>query len=313
MMPQDGKIVGIDVARGELEIHVVGEAKTWRVTNRPVGWGKLVRLWSGRQVVVGVEPSGGYEQGVVRALSEAGVRVCWADPSRVRALAKALGAPAKTDAIDAAMIARYVAETGGRPVQRDDERQQLRDLLAARQAAQETAERLIAQSEMLANGAPRETLLALAQQARLSVKALTRELLEALRTSVRLNGPWRLLQTAPGVGPLVAAELLASMPELGQVSGKVIAKLAGLAPFIRQSGAWRGKATCSGGRPRPRRALFLAAMAALRAKSGVRPVYERLIANGKPRMVALVACMRRILVALNAMMAQQTPWRGLTP
>jgi transposase len=313
MMPQDGVVVGIDVDSRELEVRELHEAKSWRVANRAAGWAKLARLWAGRRVVVGVEPSGGYEQGVVRALTEAGIEVRWADPSRVRALATALGAPAKTDAIDAEMIARYVAETGGRPVEHDAERQALRELLAARQAAMETAERLECQLRMLAPGAPRLALEHLAAQARDTEKALTRQLLAALSDSARLAQAWRLLQTAPGVGKLVAAELLAGMPELGRVDGKAIAKLAGLAPFIRQSGAWRGRATCSGGRPRPRRVLYLAAMASLRAHNGMRPVYERLLANGKPRMVALVACMRRLLVALNAMMADQSPWRGLTP
>ena len=312
-MPHERKFVGIDVDSRGLEVRELGSAKGWRVANGAAGWAKLARMWAGRDVVVGVEPSGGYEQGVVHALTEAGVEVRWADPSRVRALATALGAPAKTDAIDAAMIARYVAETGGRPVERDPERQALRGLLAARQAAMETAERLSCQARMLAPGAARDVLDHLTTQARDAAKTLTRQLLQALKDSDRLASAWQLLQTAPGVGTLVAAELLAAMPELGRVNGKAIAKLAGVAPFIRQSGVWRGKAACSGGRPRPRRALYLAAMASLRAKNGLRPVYEHLVARGKPRMVALVACMRRLLVALNAMMAEQAPWRGITP
>jgi len=312
MMPQDRIVVGIDVDSRELEVRELGASKGCRMPNRPSGWARLARRWVGRGVVVGVEPSGGYEQGLVRTLTEAGVEVRWADPSRVRALATALGAPAKTDAIDAAMIALYVAETGGRAVEHDPERQALRELLAARQAAMETAERLTCQAQMLAPGAGRAALEELVTLARAAEKALTRQVLETLRSSHRLSAAWLLLQTAPGVGKLVAAELLAAMPELGRVNGKAIAKLAGLAPFIRQSGLWRGKATCSGGRPRPRRALYLAAMASLRAHNGLRPVYERLVASGKPRMVALVACMRRLLVALNAMMAEQTPWRGPT-
>lgn len=311
MMPQDRRIVGIDVDSRGLEVRELGAAKGWRVANQAAGWARLAKLWAGRDVVVGVEPSGGYERGVVRVLLEAGVEVRWADPSRVRALATALGAPAKTDAIDAEMIARYVAEAGGRPVERDPERQGLRELLAARQAAMETAERLDCQARMLAPGLARDALEGLILQARDAAKALTRQLLQAVQDSARLASDWRLLQTAPGVGKLVAAELLASLPELGRVDGKAIAKLTGLAPFIRQSGAWNGKASCSGGRPRPRRALFLAGMASLRSHNGLRPVYDHLIAKGKPRMVALVACMRRLIVALNAMLAQQSPWRGL--
>ncbi|HEX7943291.1 MAG TPA: IS110 family transposase [Phenylobacterium sp.] len=312
-MPQSREVVGCDVSSRELELRGPDEAKSWRVANSPSGWRELVRRWAGRPVVVGVEPSGGYEQGLVRALVAAGITVRWADPGRVRALARALGAPAKTDAIDAAMIARYVAETGGRPVVLDPPRQALRELLTARRAALESGRRLIQQARLLATGAPRQALEQLAAQALETARALRLRLVEALRQDPRLEPQWRLLQTAPGVGPLVAADLVAEMPELGRVSGKAIAKLVGLAPFIRQSGVWRGKASCSGGRTQPRCALYMATMAALRAKSALRPAYDRLVANGKPRMVALVACMRRLIVALNAMTATQTPWRGLTP
>lgn len=313
MMAQETKIVGIDVGLRRLEVRILGEPKSWSVPNDPKGWKRLVQLWSGRPVMVGIEPSGGYEMGVVTALSAAGVDVRWAEPKRVRALATALGAPAKTDPIDTEMIARYIEATGGRPVSIDPQRQALRELLAARRAALETADRLQAQARMLSPGQPKAALERLADQADAEAAALTIQLTQALANNPQLSGSWRLLQTAPGVGPLVAAELLAEMPELGRVSEKAIAKLAGLAPFTRQSGAWVGRATCSGGRPKPRRALYLAAMASLRARQGLRPVYEHLIAKGKPRMVALVACMRRLLVALNAMLAQQTPWRTTTP
>ena len=311
-MPQETGFVGVDVARRTLEICGLDEARSWSAANTPAGWARLVKLWSGRSVVVGLEPSGGYEAGLVRALAGAGIAVRWCDPARVRALARALGAPAKTDAIDARMIARYVAQTGGRPVQLDPDRQALRELLAARAAAQDAAQRLTLQAQGLLPGAARQALERLVVDAEAVAKALRRQLIEAIRQRPQLEAAWRLLQSAPGVGPLVAAELLASMPELGRGSGKAIAKLAGLAPFVRESGAWRGRAVCSGGRPRPRRALYLAAMAALRSSNGLRPVYDHLLAKGKPRMVALVACMRRLLVALNAMMAQQSPWRGLT-
>jgi transposase len=311
MMPQEAVFVGVDVAKRTLEVCGQDEAQSWQAPNGPVGWSRLVKRWSGRPVVIGIEPSGGYEAGLVRALLAAGIAVRWCDPARVRALARALGAPAKTDAIDARVIARYVAETGGRPVQLDEDRQILREILAARSAALDAGRRLASQAEGLSPGGPRRRLERLAAEAAETAQALKQELLEAIRDRPALEAQWRLLQTAPGVGALVAAELLAAMPELGRVSGKAIAKLAGLAPFIRQSGAWRGKATCSGGRPRPRCALYLAAMASLRASKGLRPAYERLVSNGKPRMVALVACMRRLLVALNAMMAEQSPWRGL--
>jgi transposase len=307
MMPQGTKFVGVDVSKAELEVCGLGEARSRRIKNRPEGWARLIKeLPAG--AVVGIEPSGGYERGVVRALLVAGVDVRWADPGRVRALARALGAPAKTDAIDAQLIAHFVAHAGGRPVRLDPEREQLRDLLAARSAAIETANLLKAQAEALEPGPGRAALDRLQAASRQEAINLTGAATDLIGACPALAQPWRLLQSAPGVGPQVAAELLAHMPELGAVSRKAIAKLAGLAPFIRESGAWRGKAVCSGGRPRPRQLLYLAAMAAIRACAQLKARFERLVAKGKPKMVALNACMRSLLTALNAMIRDQRPW-----
>jgi transposase len=309
MMAQEGSFVGVDVAKAELEVCGLGEGRSRRVSNTPRGWGRLIACLPAG-AVVGVEPSGGYERGLVKALLAAGVDVRWADAARVRALARALGAPAKTDAIDAHMIARFVAETGGRPIRIEPDRERLRDHLAARSAALETAARLKAQAAALEPGPGREALTRLrlaAEQAAIELTRAVRNLIEACE---RLAQPWRLLQSAPGVGPQVAAELLAHMPELGVLSRKPIARLAGLAPFVRESGAWRGRATCSGGRPRPRQLLYMAAMTAIRTAGPLRTRFTRLIANGKPRMLALNACMRALLTALNAMIRDQQPWRA---
>lgn len=309
-MPQETVFVGVDVAKETLEIGELG-ARSWQAENGPRGWKKLIG-WVRRQdrpVLVGVEPSGGYERGLLRALRQADVEVRWCDPARVRALAKALGAPAKTDAIDVGMIARFLAETGGRPVQADDERDALKAALFARRAAQDTARRLKAQAEALPEGAARETLEALAASAREAGRDLTVQALRLVRESAALGDRWRRLQTAPGIGPLVAAELVAHMPELGVVSSKAIAKLAGLAPFIRKSGAWTGKAVCSGGRPIPRQMLYLAVLSSLRARKGARPLYEHFIGRGKPPKLALTACMRRLLVTLNAMIRDGSDWK----
>lgn len=306
-MPQEIEFVGVDVSKADLEVRGLGEARSRRVQNRPEGWARLIQsLPAG--VVVGVEPSGGYERGLVRALLAAGVQVRWAEPARVRALARALGTPAKTDAIDAELIARYVCHTGGRPVKVDPDREKLRDLLAARSAAIDTANRLKAQAEALERGPGREVLEQLQSAAREAAVSLTRAAMDLITACDALEQPWRLLQTAPGVGPLVAGELLAHMPELGSISRKPIAKLAGLAPYIRESGAWKGRATCSGGRPRPRQLLYLAAMSAIRASPQLKARFQGLVARGKPKMVALTACMRSLLTALNAMLRDQRPW-----
>jgi len=309
-MPQEMAYVAVDVSKASLEIGLYGEQRSWRAANAASGWARLVG-WVGdlgRPVVVGVEPSGGYERGLVEALLRAGVEVRWCDPARVRAMARALGAPAKTDAIDVGMIGAFLAHAGGRPARLDPEREALKAALAARRAAQESAQRLEAQAAALPEGPAREALAAVAQTARQAARELTRQALELVRASALLQTASQRLQTAPGVGPLVAAELLAHLPELGRVSAKAIAKLAGLAPFVRQSGAWTGRAYCSGGRPRPRQLLYLAVVASLRAKHGARPAYEKLRAAGKPAKVALTACMRRLLVMLNAMIRDGSAW-----
>lgn len=310
-MPETTAFVAVDVSKETLEIGDPDRDRSWSVANSPKGWSKVIAwlLGLGRPVVVGVEPSGGYERGFVKALLEAGTDVRWCDPARVRALAKALGAPAKTDRIDVRIIKLFLVQTGGRPVRRDEAREALRTALAARKAAQDAAQTLAVQAEALPAGSAREALAMLAAQARATAKAQEREALQLVRQSEKLEPIWRRLQTAPGVGPLVAAELVAHMPELGCVSGKAIAKLAGLAPFIRQSGQWVGRAVCSGGRARPRQILYLAALASLRAKAGARPIYERLLATGKAPKLALTACMRRLLVTLNAMIRDGTDWR----
>lgn len=306
-MPQESVFVGVDVSKADLEVRGLGEARSRRVKNSPAGFARLIaELPAG--AVVGIEPSGGYERGVVRALLAAGVEVRWADPGRVRALARAVGSPAKTDAIDAELIARYVAHTGGRPVRIEPERERLGDLLKARAAAVETANRLKAQADAFEPGPAREGLERLEALARQEAAGLLRAAMDLIAACEALIRPWRLLQTAPGVGPLVAAELLAHMPELGEVARKPIAKLAGLAPYIRRSGAWCGRATCSGGRSRPRQLLYLAAMAAIKACPQIKARYQRLVATGKPKMVALTACMRTLLTNLNAMLRDQRPW-----
>jgi transposase len=306
MLSQDVSFVGVDVSKADLEVRDLAESRSRRCKNSPQGWKALIERLRDRSCVVGVEPSGGYERGLVRALVEAGVEVRWTDPVRVRALAKALGIPAKTDAIDAELIARFVAHGGGRRVELHPEREALRDLFSARSAAQETATRLKSQADALEDGVARQALKTLEAQAREQIRRLTKMALELIQRS-RLAEDWKRLQSAPGIAGLSGAELLVHLPELGQLSRKAIARLVGLAPYTKESGAWRGRAHCSGGRPRPRQLLFLAAMAAVKM-GAIKPRYERLIANGKPRMVALTACMRHHLTALNAMIRDQTPW-----
>jgi transposase len=310
MMTHDSGVVGIDVSKDALDVFFLKDGARARFSNCPKGFAKLL-AWLRRQgegLLVGIEPSGGYERGVIKALLAKGLDVRFADPARVRALARAHGAPAKTDPIDAAFIARFIAETGGRPIRLDPERDELAALLAARRQLLDAAIRLGQQARSAGHPAARQALERQARALAKEAKAVERRALAFVRERPALARLVALLRTAPGVGPIVAMTLLAEMPELGEIKGKQAARLAGLAPFVRESGQWKGRAMCVGGRAVPRNLMYLAAMAAKRKDAGARAFFDRLVANGKPKMVALTALMRKLLTALNAMLRDQLPW-----
>lgn len=302
-------IAGCDVSKHNLDIALWGEAAAARFGNDAQGLKRLI-AWLRRRnaTIVGLEPSGGYEKGAVKALIGAGFDVRFADARRVRLLADAHNAAAKTDRIDAAFIARFIAETGGRRIVREPAREKLRDLMAARRALIEAATRLRQQAAMREDATARRALEAQARELARQAKALAAAALLHLRATPALAHAAALLQSAPGVGPIVAASLLADMPELGTLSGKQAARLAGLAPYVRESGKWKGRAACGGGRAAPRSLLYLAAMTAKRTNPAARAGFDRLVAAGKPKMVALVALMRKLLTALNAILRDQKPW-----
>jgi len=307
MMTQ--KIAGCDVSKQALDVGFWPRGATRRFSNDAPGLKRLI-AWLGRHgvAVVGLEPSGGYEKRAIKALIAAGFDVRFADARRVRLLAEAHNAGAKTDAIDAGFIARFIAETGGRKIVRDPAREKLRDLMAARRQLIDAALRLKQQATALERGAARRGLERSAAKLVAEAKALEAAARATLNADAALGRQARLLQTAPGIGVIAAATLLADMPELGALSGKQAARLAGLAPYVRESGHWKGRAACGGGRVVPRNLLYLAAMTAKRTNPAARAAFDRLVAAGKPKMVALVALMRKLLTALNAMLRDQKPW-----
>jgi transposase len=303
-------IAGIDVSKASLDIHIAPCGRTARVANDARGWRALIALMRRSKVaLIGLEPSGGYERGVVKALLAAGFDVRFADARRVRLLAQAHNAPAKTDAIDAAFIARFIAETGGRAVRLDPARDTLRAMMAARRDLIDAAQRLTQQASLIDHPLARRALERQARMLMDEAKAMERRSLDHVREHRALAEAAALMMTAPGVGRIVALTMLAEMPELGTLTGKQAARLAGLAPYVRESGQWRGRAAIGGGRMVPRNALYLAAMAAKRCEPGARAFFDRLVAAGKAKMVALTALMRKLIVALNAMLRDNKPWR----
>ena len=307
----DGIIVGIDVSKDRLDIAVRPSGLAFAVARNGAGLEQLVtRLRELSPSIVAIEATGGFETVAAAALAGAGLPVAVVNPAQIRAFAKAINQRAKTDAIDAAVIAHFAQATGLEPRTVPDEATRLlADLVARRRQI----------VEMIGAERQREKRVAIAHLrksiARL-LKALEKELasLDAdIDDAVRGSPVWRekedLLASVPGVGPVIARTLLAELPELGQLDRKQIAALAGLAPFTRQSGQWRGKSFIGGGRTVVRTVLFMGAMVAKQHNPILKAFFDRLVAAGKPKMVALIAVARKLLTILNAMVRDHQKWQ----
>jgi transposase len=305
--------IGIDVAKGLLDVHVRPSDAQWTVANDDAGIRTLVeqlRRVAPTQVVI--EATGGYELAVVSALAAAALPVVVVNPRQVRDFAKATGRLAKTDRLDAAVLARFaeVVQPEAR-VLATAEQQELDALLTRRR---QLIDMLTAEKNRLG-----QIFVRGGTQVRKSLKThitfLERELRMTdldLGERVRQSPLWRerddLLQSAPGVGPVLSRTLLAALPELGRLDRKAIAALVGVAPMNRDSGLMRGKRMIFGGRAPVRTALYMGALTATRCNPVIRAFYQRLVAAGKPKKVALTACMRKLLIILNAMVRQGTRW-----
>jgi transposase len=255
-----------------------------------------------------MEASGGYERRAQRHLSERGLRVAIVNAARVRAFARASGCLAKTDRIDAAVIARYGAFARPAPTPpATGAREMLAELLAYRR--QLTAE-ITARGQQLGHLAT-PALRQRAQAALGRLRAERREIAQLIAADRALATTAALLQSMPGVGPVLVATLLAELPELGTLDRRQIASLVGVAPVARDSGTRQGRRPIRGGRGAVRAPLYMAALVASRSNPTLRAVYERLRANAKPPKLALVVLMRKMLVALNAMLRTAAPWRQL--
>lgn len=303
--------VGIDVAKDRLDVAVRPSGEIFMAARTAAGIEHLIaRLLQLAPKIVALEATGGYETIAAAAFASAGLPVVVVNPAQIRAFAKAIGQRAKTDPIDAAVIAHFAEATKPdvRPLP-DEETRLLADLVARRRQIVEMigAER---QRER------RATAKSLKKSIARLVKALEKELSSAdtdIGDAMRASPVWRekedLLASVPGVGPAIARTLIAELPELGRLNRKEIAALAGLAPFTRQSGQWRGKSFIGGGRTSVRTALFMGAMVAKKHNPVLKVFFERLVAAGKPKMVALIAVARKLLIILNAILRDQKPWQ----
>ena len=313
-MEQEGIYVGIDVAKAQVDVAVRPTGQRWVVSFDETGVGELVsQMEDLSPALVLLEASGGLELPLVAALAAAALPVVVVNLRQVRDFARATGTLAKTDALDAAVLAHF-AEAVRPPVRplRDAETQALNALAARRH---QVMTMLVSEKNRLSSAT-----IAVRPRIEAHIAWLERELDdldEGLRQTLRQSPVWRekedLLRTVPGVGEQLSLTLLAYLPELGTLDRRKIAALVGVAPFNRDSGTLRGKRTVWGGRARIRAVLYMGALVASRHNPVIRDFYQRLLAAGKPKKLALIACMRKLLVILNSMLKHGSPWRDLTP
>ena len=310
-MTETSTYVGIDVSKHWLDVGIRPARRAERLANDEAGIEVcVVQLGAVAPERIVLEASGGLELPLVAALAAAALPVVVVNPRQVRDFARATGRLAKTDALDAQVLAHFAEAV--RPELRplpDAETQALRDLVARRRqlVAMLVAERQRRRAARAAVRSAIEAHIAWLQQA-------LAQLDDQLQTSVQLSPHWRahdqLLRSVPGVGPQLARTLLAQLPELGQLDRRRIAALVGVAPYNRDSGQWRGSRSIWGGRASVRAALYMSALVASRHNPVIRDFYQRLLARGKPKKSALTACMRKLLVILNAILKTNTPWQA---
>ena len=313
-MEQESIFVGIDVAKVGMDVAVRPSDDRWEVSNDDAGIGHLLsRLNTLEPTLVLLEASGGLELPLVAALAAEELPVVVVNPRQVRDFARATGKLAKTDTLDAAVLAHF-GEAVRPPVRplRDSETQLLNSLLARRH---QLITMLVAEKNRL-NSA---TTVAVRPSIETHIQWLERELDDLdrdLRQTVRNSPLWRekddLLRTVPGVGEQVSLTLMAYLPELGTLDRRQIAALVGVTPFNHDSGTMRGRCAVWGGRARVRASLYMGALTATRFNPVIRDFYKRLLAAGKPKKVALTACMRKLLLILNSMLRHGSTWWDLT-
>jgi transposase len=307
----DRIIVGIDVSKDRLDVAVRPSGKAFTVSRNADGVEQLVaQLCKLSPHLVALEATGGFETVVAAALAAAGLPVVVVNPAQVRAFATAIGQRAKTDPIDAGVIARFTEATNPEPRPLPDEQTRLLADLVSRRRQIVTmigAERQ--REQRLTAPRPRKSIVRLIKALEKELASLDADIDDAVKGSPAWRAKEELLTSVPGIGPVISRTLVAELPELGQLGHKQIAALVGLAPFTRQSGKWRGKSCIGGGRTAVRAAVFMGALVAKQHNPVLKAFFDRLVAAGKPKMVALIAVARKLLIILNAIVRDNRPWQ----
>ena len=311
MAQNDRVVVGIDVAKGKVDacIRALSQRRTFESTaegrRQLIAWLRKHRV--GKAVM---EASGGYERDWAKALREAGIEVRIVDPKRVRSFARSAGRLAKNDVIDAEMIAWFAETFGEAPAQAyDADREKLAQIVNARQALLDVQTELQNRNEHSVPEVVRKMQARLLKKIALEMAKLEAAIAAMIKATAHFTELAEIIESVPGLGEGASAGLIAGMPELGQVSNKVAAALLGVAPYDDDSGKRRGERQIKGGRRKVRNLFYMACLgAATRHNPMLKSFYRRLIAKGKEPKVALVACMRKLIVILNTMIARRQKW-----
>ena len=308
------KIAGIDVGKRQLDVAVHGAAQVQSFANSADGIGAVVAWLRAREVGrVGLEASGGYERAVREALSAAGFEVVVHQPAEVRMFARLKRLKAKTDRIDAVLIAAATAQVDAVKAANDPRLVELGERLTAYEQVSDELARVKTQVEHVRLKDLVQELKAHMLRLKTLKARLLAKVVAIIKAHADLLARFKLLQSLPGVGPVVAASAVVRMPELGSMDRGQAAALLGTAPFARDSGQYKGQRFIFGGRGRPRRMFYIAAMAARRCDPALKTFGDRLAAKGKPAKVVLVAIMRKLVEAANIVLARGEAWQRQAP
>ena len=304
------RAVGIDVSKDTLECGIEGLAGSERFANSEEGISRLLEVLKGLTIkTVILESTGRYHRAVYGRLLAAGLPAILVNPRRIRDFARALGVVAKTDRIDCQVLAAFGGKftfSAQRKLSKNEEK--LKELVLRRQ---QLSAQCVAESARLecVPAEIRRSIMRVLKVLKAELTLLTKAIERLLKTEAEFSRKASILLKVPGVGPILAATLLGCLPELGTLDNKKIAALVGVAPFNRDSGRYCGKRTIFGGRSSIRSTLYMASISAVRANPWLKPFYLRLVAAGKPKKVALVAAMRKLLTALNSCIRDNRDWR----
>lgn len=310
-MDRNTYFVGIDVSKARLDVCLWPGGESFAAPHDESGLAALVGRLAGLETeLVVLEATGGLQLRAAAVLAEAGLPVAVVNPRQVRDFARATGRLAKTDRLDAEAIARFAEAV--RPQPRplaDEDRAGLAALVARRRQLVEMRAAEKNRRQQLRTPRLRRPLDEHLAWLTRAIQDIDNDLDRAVRDSPLWRADENLLQSVPGIGPVVSRTLIAELPELGRLTRRQIAALVGLAPFARDSGSFHGRRTIRGGRSEVRAKLYMATVSAIRTNPPIAATYNRLVANGKPPKLAITACMRKLLVTLNAIMRDRKPWQ----